>query len=110
MQDRAREIQEYADTNNMEAFFAAVKKIYGPPKSGSVPLLSKDSSTLLKDVNSINARWREHFSELLNTHPVVDHSVFDELHQLPTRDHMADPPTMEELIKAINQMLSLIHI
>jgi len=28
MQDRAREIQEYADTNNMEAFFAAVKKIY----------------------------------------------------------------------------------
>jgi len=35
---------------------------------------------------------------------VVDHSVFDELRQLPTRDHMADPPTMEELIKAINQM------
>jgi len=59
MQDRAREIQEYADTNNMETFFAAVKKIYGPPKSGSVPLLSKDSNILLKAVNSINARWRE---------------------------------------------------
>ena len=56
MQDRAREIQEYADTNDMEAFFAAVKKVYGPPKSGSVPLLSKDSNTLLKDVNSINER------------------------------------------------------
>ena len=52
----------------------------------------------------INARWREHFSKLLNRHPVVDHSVSDELRQLPTRDHMADPPTMEELIKAINQM------
>jgi len=86
----------------MEAFFAAVKKVYGPPKSGSVPLLSKNSSTLLKDVNSINARWRKHFNELLNRHPVVDHSVFDELRQLPTRDHMADPTTMEELIKAIN--------
>jgi len=47
MQDRARETQQYADINNMEAFFAAVKKIYGPPKSGSVPLLSKDSNTLL---------------------------------------------------------------
>jgi len=104
MQDRAREIQEYADTNNMEAFFAAVKKVYGTPKSGSIPLLSKDSSTLLKDVNSINARWSDHFSELLNKQTVVDHSVFDELRQLPTHDHMADPPTMEELIKAINQI------
>jgi len=88
----------------MEAFFAAVKKVYSPPKSGPVPLLSKDTSTLLKDVNSMNARWREHFSELLNRHRGVDHSVFDELCQLPTREHMADPPTMEELIKAINQM------
>ena len=34
----------------------------------------------------------------------VDHPVFDELRQLPTSDHMADPPTMEELIKAVNQM------
>jgi len=92
MQDRAQEIQEYADTNNMEAFFAAVKKIYGPPKSGPKPLFSKDSSTLqlLKDVNSINAHWREHFSELLNRHHVVDHSVFDKPCQLPLCDQMAD--------------------
>ena len=41
MQDRARKIQEYADTNNMEAFFAVVKKIYGPHKSVStrIPVL-----------------------------------------------------------------------
>jgi len=66
------------------------RKYTVPLNTHTHTLLSKDSSTLLKDVSTINARWREHFSELLYRHPVVDHSVFDELRQLPTRDHMAD--------------------
>lgn len=62
---KAAEIQLYSDTKNSKQIFGAIKTVLGPPKPCVVPLRS-DDGTLLKEKNTINKRWREHFSTLPN--------------------------------------------
>ena len=59
---KADEIETYAVTKNSKMFFSATKKVYSPTKPRTMPLLSAESSTPLKEKSSIDARWREHFS------------------------------------------------
>ena len=59
-------------------FFSAIKEVYSPTTPRTTPLLSADGSTLLKEKSSITARWREHFSALLNRPSTVDPTVLDQ--------------------------------
>ena len=63
--------------------FSAFKKVYGLTKPRTTPLMSADCSTLLKEKSTINARWREHFSTLLNRPSTVDPTVLDQIQQKP---------------------------
>ena len=103
---KAEEVERYADSKNSKMFFSAIKEVYGPPKPVTTPLLSADGSTLLKEKSSINARWREHFSQLLNRPSTVDPAALDLIPQQPTVDSLDLPPTLEEMVKAINQTSS----
>ncbi|XP_048577995.1 craniofacial development protein 2-like [Nematostella vectensis] len=103
---KAEEIQGFADSNNSKHFFSSFKTVYGPSKSGSAPLLSADGATLIKDKTAINMRWREHFSQLLNRPSSVDQSALDQIPQQLLIEELSDPPSMEELTKAIKQMSS----
>ncbi|BHF75228.1 hypothetical protein SprV_0501832300 [Sparganum proliferum] len=49
----AREIQGYADRNELKNFFTAIKAVCGLPTKGSAPLLSSDGSTLLTEKSQI---------------------------------------------------------
>ena len=80
---KADEIETYADTKNSKMFFSPIKEVYGPTKPRKTPLLSADGSTLLKEKSSINARWREHISTLLNRLSTVDPTVLDQIPQKP---------------------------
>eukprot|EP00058_Branchiostoma_floridae_P025635 XP_002611125.1 hypothetical protein BRAFLDRAFT_88477 [Branchiostoma floridae] len=53
---KADEIQKFADQNNTKCFYDALKAIYGPPRSGTSPLLAADGATLLTDKDKILAR------------------------------------------------------
>ncbi|XP_037136570.1 uncharacterized protein LOC119139708 isoform X1 [Syngnathus acus] len=64
--ERALEIQSLADSGDTRGFFSAIKAVYNPDHHGQNPLRSKDGQELLKENESINNRWREHFQELLN--------------------------------------------
>ena len=103
---KAKEVQQYADTKNSKMFFSSIKEVYGPAKPCMTPLLSADGSTLLKEKNSINERWREHFSTLLNRPSSVDSSALEQISQKPTVESLDLPPTMEEIQKAIKQTSS----
>ena len=74
---KAGKIETYAAAKNSKMFFSAIKEVYGPTKPRTTPLLSADGSTLLKEKSSTNARWREHFSTLLNRPSTVDPTVLD---------------------------------
>ena len=78
---KADSIKCYAATKNSKMFFSTIKEVYGPTKPHTTPLLSADGSTLLKEKNSIKARWREHFSTLLNRPSTVDPTVLDQIPQ-----------------------------
>ena len=101
---KAEEVQHFADTNNSKQFFSAIKTIYGPSKSGTTPLLSSDGTTLIKDKQGINNRWKEHFSQLLNLPSLVDQSALDQIPQNPFIEKLDNPPTVEEVQKAIKQI------
>ena len=84
----------------------AIKEVYGPTKPLTTPLLSADGSTLLKEKSSIKARWREHFSTLLNRPSTVEPIVLDQIPQKPVITSLDLPPTIDEVSKAIRQTSS----
>ncbi len=62
---KAHEIQSYADTNNSQAFYDAIKSLYGPQKCRITPIRSTDGTILNKDKQGILERLTEHFNTLL---------------------------------------------
>nr|KAG5693154.1 hypothetical protein BaRGS_035352 [Batillaria attramentaria] len=102
-QDKADEVQSYADSHNAKKFFNSLKTVYGPSKSGCSPLLSSDGRTLIKDQEGLKKRWAEHFSNLLNRPSTVDEAALRQIPQQPVREELALPPSIEEIKKAIAQ-------
>ena len=66
-------------------FFSKIKTVYEPPKPCTSPLLTADATTFLKEKNSINKRWIENLSKLLNRFSSVDTAI---LHQIPQKTNM----------------------
>ena len=80
---KAEEVQQYADTNNYKVFFSSLKAVYGLSKPCTTPLLAADGTSLLKDKSSIAALWREHFANLLNRPSTVSNAALDMIPQRP---------------------------
>ena len=68
---------------------AALKKRSGEPCRGPVEILD---------------RWHEHFEGVFNTANEYQESVVDDVQQLPLREEMAGPPTVEEVADAIGRL------
>ena len=73
--NKAQEIQAAADSHNLKAFYDGLNGIFGPTKSKTSPIDSKDGSTTLTDEAEILARWAEHFKGVLNQNSDVDWEV-----------------------------------
>ena len=46
---KAEEIQRFADTNDTQKFYEALKTIYGPTQHAVHPVKSKDGTKVIKD-------------------------------------------------------------
>ena len=103
---QADAIQAYAERNDMQNFYDALKAVYGPTSSGSPPLLSVDGTTLISDKEKILERWAEHFNNVLNRPSTISEDAIARLPQVPVNDSLADPPTEEEVTKAIRRLSS----
>ena len=90
----------------MRRFYSGIKAVYGPKVSSSVPVWSADSSSLLTDRNQILQCWAEHFESVLNQPSIFDDIVLDEIPQWTPATHLEDPPTMQEVQKAVKQLSS----
>lgn len=99
---KGKELQYLADKDSRQ-FFQATKAVYGPTTFGRNPLWSSDKSTLLKDQYSILNRWKEHFEDLLNQDSIIDEQVYDILKQAPINEELGSPPTLDEVMHAVNQ-------
>ncbi|BHF71785.1 hypothetical protein SprV_0401484500 [Sparganum proliferum] len=103
---KAEEIQGYADRNEWKNFFSAIKAVYGPPTKGSAPLLSADGSTLLTEKTQILQRWAEHFRGVLNRPSAISDAATDRLPQVETNVDLDLPPSLQETIRAVQQLSS----
>ena len=89
---KASEAQEAGDRKDAKTFYSFIHEVFGPTQSNVAPLRSKDGSELCKNVKSIQGRWLEHYSELLNRPSTFDASFIDNVEQLPIIDRMANSP------------------
>ena len=89
----------------MKRFYSGLKAVYGP-KVGSVPVWSADGSKLICDKRQILQRWVDHFETVLNQPSDFDDTVLDEIPLWPPATYMDDPPTMQEVNKAVYQLAS----
>ena len=105
-QDKAAEVQYYANTHNSKQFFSSLKAIIGPSASSCSPLLASDGSTLIKDQEGLSKCWHEHFSNLPNRPSSVDKGALNQIPQQPIQESLAEPPTMDEIKKAIHKTTS----
>ncbi|BHF85993.1 hypothetical protein SprV_1002917100 [Sparganum proliferum] len=103
---KSEEIQGYADRNEWKNFFSAIKAVYGPPTKGTAPLLSADGSTLLTEKTQILQRWAEHFRGVLNRPSAISDAAIDRLPQVETNADLDLPPSLQETIRAVQQLSS----
>ena len=74
-----------------------------PQQSIYAPLKSKDGATLRRP-EDIKKRSCEHYSELLNRHPVVDESVLDLIKQHDPIKDLDKVPSRGEIKASVSQM------
>ncbi|XP_072022977.1 uncharacterized protein [Amphiura filiformis] len=92
---KAEAVQELAESGNSQAFFTAMKEVYGPRHSIASPLLNSSGTTLLTDKDDIKIRWQEHLQDLLNRPSSTTPNVLDNLVKPSSKTGMEKPPTMQ---------------
>jgi hypothetical protein len=103
---KAAEMQKAADRHDLKRFCEGLNAICGPRSSGSAPVRTRDGSTLITERSRILERWAEHFQSVLNQPSTFDRTVLDEIPQLETAQHLADIPSLVEVLKAIRRLQS----
>lgn len=101
--DRAAEIESYAQCHNSRSFFEALRLV-SQRKSGGINPINGSDGTRLTKKDDILARWKEHFSTLLNQPGTPDMSVLDDIPQEAVMLELEQDPTIEEVNKALKQL------
>ena len=100
----ASEIQGYADSGDLHNFYDALKRVYGPTDRSLAPVRSQDGTTLYTGKNEIMARWKEHYSTLLNTRNPSVPNCLESIPSHPTISELSSAPTLQEVTNAINNL------
>ncbi|XP_072167310.1 uncharacterized protein [Diadema setosum] len=109
-ENKASELQQYADDHNSKKLFAALKDVYGPQRAPMAPVpITSANGTLLTEKSDIIQHWNEHFSQLLNRPFQIDKQASQDTPQRPLLVSLDDspPPPPEHLAetkKSIKQL------
>lgn len=90
----------------MKNFYSSSTAVYGTISSSSRPLLSADGNTLMSDKEKIFERWTEHFDSVLNRSSTINEKTIERLPQISSNNSLAEPPTVDEVTKAIKRLFS----
>ena len=97
---KAAQIQSYANINDTKSFYEALKGVYGPRRFSLHPVRSTDG-VLIKNKELILERLAEYLQNLLNKVHTTDPGFLDDLPTLPIIPKLDDPPSFDEVEKAI---------
>ncbi len=87
----------------MKTFHHGLRAVHGPKSTGTTPVRAADQTTLLADKADILTRWAEHFNKLLNRESSISDAAIAALPQLKENDILADLPSRDENITALQQ-------
>ena len=94
------QIQSYANINDMKSFYGAIKCVYGPNCFSLHPVRSSDG-VYVKNRELILEGWAEYLQNLLIKVHTTDPGCMDYLQTLPIIPKLDDPPSFDEMKKAI---------
>lgn len=106
-QQKAVELQQFADACDLRSFYVRIKELFGHVRSSTGTLLSVDGTTILSDLNDILEQWREPFTELLNWSSTAADYFLKNFPNHPPQHWMNAPSTFQELKDAMDQMQAL---
>ena len=85
--------------------YESIKEAVGPIATKTAPLKSK-SGEVITDQGKQLERWVAHYLELYAKKNVVTDAALDAIPDLPVMVELYEPPTLEELRKAIDSLAS----
>ena len=89
---KADELQQLADGNSSNGFFAAIKLVVcGPQKTAVAQIKDAEGSQLLTEKPAIVSWWREYFRDLLNCPATAIEEALASVDQYPVQEDMANP-------------------
>ena len=103
---KASDAQAAADRKDSRAFFSYVREIFGPSRASVAPIRSTDGAILHKDVSSIQNRWVEHYSELLNRPSTVNMDIVNSVPQRPVVVELSESLSFDEVASAVKKLNS----
>ncbi|BHF72372.1 hypothetical protein SprV_0401543700 [Sparganum proliferum] len=102
VQQRMREMQDAWTARKAEEIQGCLRSA----TKGTAPLLSADGNTLLTEKTKILQRWAEHFRGVLNRPSTISDAAIDRLPQVETNVDLDLPPSLQETIRAVQQLSS----
>jgi len=103
-EQKAEELQNFADARDLRSFYEGTKAIYRPTKSSTGTLMSADNSILLTYSQVIFDRWKEHFNILLNKTSTAAEDFLRNVPAQPPEPWMPNLSTFQEFTKAMIKM------
>ena len=88
---KADELQQLADGNSSNGFFAAIKLVCGPQKTAVAQIRDAEGSQLLTEKPAIVSWWREYFRDLLNCPATAIEEALASVDKYPVQEDMANP-------------------
>ena len=77
-------------------------------RSGRRPIrqnaLRKENGELTASPEEVTARWHGHFKKILNIPSEYEEEVIAEIQQLPTKSHLDESPTEQEIESALSKL------
>ncbi len=103
---RSEDLQAAADAHDMKTFHYGLRAVYRLKSTCTTPVRAADQTTLLTDKADILTRSAEHFNRLLNRGSSISDEAIAALPQLKENDTLADLPSRDETITALQQTTS----
>ncbi|XP_045449679.1 uncharacterized protein LOC123658286 [Melitaea cinxia] len=101
--DLCMSIQSCADTGNFGGVYSGIRTALGPVIKKTAPLKEADG-TIISDSLRQMSRWVEYYTGLYSQPVDVQREAVHNMPKLATWEELDDPPTVEELLKAVKQL------
>ncbi|CAN0457206.1 unnamed protein product, partial [Ascophyllum nodosum] len=103
----ACELEQFIVAGDLRGWYGHLKggwKLQGK-KLGSAQYIRDENGKLVRKLDEIRARWRRHFTSLLNTtSATLNRTIFEGLSQKPPALSLGDPPVVSETKKTLRSM------